>query len=74
MGEKIEMMCEEFVGFLENKDYDGVKNHLQDIIFRGIVYYNMNQDCVKEEMKESYEKIKDKWVQGQSITDYEKTE
>ena len=60
LGNKIEVMCDEFIQYLKDEDYDGVKNHLQDIIFRGIVYYNMNQDCVKEELEESYEKIKNK--------------
>ena len=60
LGNKIEMMSDEFIQFLKDEDYDGVKNHLQDIIFRGIVYYNMNQDCVKEELEKSYEKIKNK--------------
>ena len=60
LGNFIETLCDEFVQNLENENYGQIKDNLQDIIFRSIVYYNMNQECVKEELKESYEKIKDK--------------
>lgn len=60
LGNFIETLCDEFVQNLENENYSQIKDNLQDIIFRSIVYYNMNQECVKEELKESYEKIKDK--------------
>ena len=60
LGNFIETLCDEFVQNLENENYSQIKDNRQDIIFRSIVYYNMNQECVKEELKESYEKIKDK--------------
>ena len=62
MGERVDRMCGEFVELIENQNYDKMKNKLQDIIFRSIVYYNMNQDCVKEELERSYEKTKNKWI------------
>ena len=60
MGERVDRMCEEFVELIKNQNYDKMKDKLQDIIFRSIVYYNMNQDCVKEELERSYEKTKNK--------------
>ena len=50
------------------------QDELQDIIFRSIVYYNMNHECVGMELEESYEKIKNKWVQSITIKDYENVE
>ncbi len=60
MGNRVDRMCDEFVEMVKNQNHDKMKDQLQDIIFRSIVYYNMNQDCVKEELEESYEKIKNK--------------
>ena len=60
MGDRIDRICDEFVEMVKNQNHDKMKDKLQDIIFRSIVYYNMNQDCVKEELEKSYEKIKNK--------------
>ena len=60
MGERVDRMCEEFVELIKNQNYDKMKDKLQDIIFRSIVYYNMNQDCVEQELERSYEKTKNK--------------
>ena len=60
LGDRVDVLCDEFVELIKNKKHDKVKDKLQDIIFRSIVYYNMNQDCVKEELERSYEKIKNK--------------
>ena len=62
MGERVDKMCVEFVELIKNQNHDKMKDKLQDIIFRSIVYYNMNQDCVKEELERSYEKTKNKWI------------
>ena len=60
MGDRVDRMCDEFVEMVKNQNHDKMKDKLQDIIFRSIVYYTMNQDCVKQELEESYEKIKNK--------------
>lgn len=60
MGDRVDRMCDEFVEMVKSQNHDKMKDKLQDIIFRSIVYYNMNQDCVKQELEESYEKIKNK--------------
>ena len=60
MGNRVDRMCDEFVEMVKNQNHDKMKDKLQDIIFRSIVYYTMNQDCVKKELEESYEKIKNK--------------
>ena len=60
MGNRVDRMCDEFVEMVKNQNHDKMKDKLQDIIFRSIVYYTMNQDCVKQELEESYEKIKNK--------------
>jgi len=60
MGDRVDRMCDEFVEMVKSQNHDKMKDKLQDIIFRSIVYYTMNQDCVKQELEESYEKIKNK--------------
>ena len=60
MGDRVDRMCDEFVEMVKNQNHDKMKDKLQDIIFRSIVYYTMNQDCVKQELEKSYEKIKNK--------------
>ena len=60
MGERVDKMCDEFVELIKNQNYDKMKDKLQDIIFRSIVYYNMNQECVGMELEKSYEKTKNK--------------
>ena len=60
LGERIDLLGDEFVELIENQKYDQLKDKLQDIIFRSIIYYNMNQECVKQDLEKSYEKIKNK--------------
>ena len=60
MGDRVDRMCDEFVEMVKSQNHDKMKDKLQDIIFRSIVYYTMNQDCVKQELEKSYEKIKNK--------------
>ena len=60
LGERIDLLCDKFVELVENQKYDQLKDKLQDIIFRSIVYFNMNQDCVEQDLEKSYEKIKNK--------------
>ena len=57
---KINRLCYHYNQSIERRDHKKMTELLQKIIIRSIIFYNMNQDCVKQELEESYEKIKNK--------------
>lgn len=57
---KIDRLCYHYNQSIERRDHKKMTELLQKIIIRSIIFYNMNQEHVKELLERSYEKIKNK--------------
>lgn len=57
---KINRLCYHYNQSIERRDHKEMTELLQKIIIRSIIFYNMNQEHVKELLERSYEKIKNK--------------
>lgn len=57
---KIDRLCFHYNQSIERRDHKEMTELLQKIIIRSIIFYNMNQEHVKELLERSYEKIKNK--------------
>jgi hypothetical protein len=57
---KIDRLCYHYNQSIERRDHKEMTELLQKIIIRSIIFYNMNQEHVKELLERSYEKIKNK--------------
>lgn len=57
---KIDRLCYHYNQSIERRDHKEMTELLQEIIIRSIIYYNMNQEHVKELLEKSFEKIKNK--------------
>ena len=56
----IDRLCYHYNQSIESRDHKEMTELLQEIIIRSIIYYNMNQEHVKELLEKSFEKIKNK--------------